>query len=93
MRIVKALVCMITAVLWIEVGLAKPRDCLIEARDSKSSEFNIFDGEKRYLGYIALEEDGSWFVWIDKRGAANDKFSSKENAMLFVCGFGAGSTE
>ncbi|WP_318474621.1 hypothetical protein [Photobacterium leiognathi] len=37
------------------------------------------------LGYISPNKDGTWFVWVNGKGASNQSYDSSENATAAIC--------
>lgn len=58
--------------------------CTIEASD-KPGEYLVITESGASPGYIALEKDGRWFVWINGLGAVNQTFPDQESALATVC--------
>lgn len=59
-------------------------DCHIE-QGKKADSYKVIDSSNKYMGYISLNKDGTWFAWMENQGASNRNFAKKSDAIEVVC--------
>lgn len=60
--------------------------CVLVEDGKKEGKFTVKNvSAENPIGYVERESDGSWFVWVNNQGAANETFRSKEQAADHIC--------
>ena len=71
-------------------GATSAQNCQLIAVPHKVEEYKVQSDDGYNKGYIALENDGTWFAWIASKGALNQTFVDQATAADVVCTNGNG---
>lgn len=71
--------------LLVSINVNAQPECHLLADDEKHNQYSVLTPSGEKLGYIALEPDGSWFVWVKNKGAMNRTFTTQESAKQEIC--------
>lgn len=73
------------AIFAMSSGLAYADDsCSTKAADN-GTDTKVLSAEGVYLGYVSPNNDGSFFMWLEGKGAVNESAASYYDAVGFVC--------
>ncbi len=60
-------------------------ECESKPIEGKVNEYSVHSADDSYLGYVALEKDGTWFAWVLDLGATNKTYATRQEAVAVVC--------
>ena len=74
-----------SAILAMSSGLAHANEaCTTQAADN-GTDTKVISAEGVYLGYVSPNNDGSFFMWLEGKGAVNESAAGYYDAVDFVC--------
>ena len=69
----------------VSINAYAESECQLVEDTSAEQQYVVSSKIGENLGYIAREEDGRWFAWINDKGAINETFQTAEEAEHIVC--------